>query len=212
LPIFDLREISVSGNRETAALDIARAASLRGGVGLLSVSLSSTAKRVCALPWVKSTRVHRIFPHGVTIEVTEREPVARLALSGGKCALIGEGGVAVALSCTGREATPLLKGTTLTAAEPGARLASHDVSALLDALHAAALPSLTVREVNVVDKGQSVELVTTADALVRLGALREAASKIRYLEALCRTVKAEQYNLIDLRLGGEATLVPRVRR
>jgi cell division protein FtsQ len=213
LPIFDLREVVVTGNRETAAVDVARAANLRGGAGLLSVSLSSTSRRVCALPWVKAADVRRVFPHGVAIDVTERQPVARLALSGGKCALLGEGGVAVSIGCAGRDAVPTLKGASLTAAEPGARLSDGDVTALLDALHAATLPSsLTVCEVNVVDKGRSAELVTTADALVRLGALREAATKIRYLEALCRTVKAEQYEVFDLRLGGEATLVPRVRR
>jgi cell division protein FtsQ len=210
LPIFDLREINVSGNRETTALDVARAANLRGGVGLLSVRLSSTAKRVAVLPWVRSVRVRRVFPHGVTLEVTERQPVARVALAGNKCALIGEGGVVVGLSCAGRESTPLLKGAALSASEPGGRVANDDVSALMDTLCAAS--SLAVRDVNVIDNGRSVELVTTADTLVRLGTLREAAARVRYLEALCRTVKAEQYELIDLRHGGEATLVPRVRR
>ncbi len=81
----------------------------------------------------------------------------------------------------------------------------------MDALQAASIAGLTVREVDV-SKRESVELVTTADARIRLGTLSEAAAKIRYLEALCRTVKAEQYELIDLRFGGEATLVPRVRR
>jgi len=209
LPIFDLREVGVSGNRETSALDVARAANLRGGSGLMSVSLSSTARRVSTLPWVKSARVHRVFPHGVTIEITERQPVARVELSGGKCALLGEGGVVVALSCTGRETVPLLKGATLAAAEPGARLASDAAAALMDALHGTAIPSVTVREVSLTEKGQSAELVTTTGSLIRLGALSGAADKVRYLVALCRTVKAEQYGIIDLRLGGEATLVPR---
>jgi hypothetical protein len=39
-----------------------------------------------------------------------------------------------------------------------------------------------------------------------------AASRIRPLEALCRAVNIGTYELIDLRFGGEATLVPRVRR
>ena len=211
LPIFDLREVGVSGNHEASALDIARAANLRGGVGLLSVSPSSTERRVSALPWIEEVRVRRSFPHGVTIEVVERSPVARILQGGSTCALIGEGGVVVTATCTGRDSVPLLKGAALSKAEPGGRLVDADVAGLMDALQAASIAGLTVREVDV-SKRESVELVTTADARIRLGTLSEAAAKIRYLEALCRTVKAEQYELIDLRCGGEATLVPRVRR
>jgi len=211
LPIFDLREVAVSGNRETTALDVASAASLRGGVGLLSVSLQATAKRVCALPWIKDVRVRRSFPHGVHIEVIERSPVARVMLTGTACALLGEGGVVVAIDCKGRDSSPFLKGVSLSKAEPGGRVTKQGAADLMDALQRAALTGAVVREV-VISKGEWVELVTTAETRVRLGVLGEAAAKVRYLEALCRTVKAEQYELIDLRFGGEATLVPRVRR
>jgi cell division protein FtsQ len=211
LPIFDLREVAVSGNKETTALDVARAANVRGGVGLLSVSLRTTAKRVSALPWVESARVRRSFPHGINIEVIERSPVARVMLTGSACALIGEGGVVVAIDCKGRDGAPLLKGVPLSKAETGGRLAKQGAADLMDALQRATLPGVVVREVDI-SKGESAELVTTAETRVRLGALDEAARKIPYLEALCRAVKAEQYELIDLRFGGEATLVPRVRR
>ena len=212
LPIFDLREVGVSGNHETASVNIARAANLRGGVGLLSVSLSSTAKRVSALPWIKEARVHYSFPHGVDIDVVERTPVARVAATNTSCALIGEGGVVVSMACGGQDAVPTLKGAALSKAEPGGHLVDAGVVSLMDTLQRAAIPGLTVREVDVTDKGKSAELVTTADTRVRLGALDGAADRIRYLEALCHTVKAEQYELIDLRIGGEATLVPRARR
>jgi cell division protein FtsQ len=139
LPIFDLREVAVSGNRETTALDVASAANLRGGVGLLSVSLRATAKRVSALPWVENVRVRRSFPHGVDIEVIERSPVARVMLTGGACALLGEGGVVVAIHCKGRDTVPLLKGVTLSKTEPGGRLTKPEAADLMDALQRAAL-------------------------------------------------------------------------
>ena len=211
LPIFDLREVAVSGNRETTAVDVARAANLRGGVGLLSVSLKATAKRVSALPWIEDVRVRRSFPHGVHIEVIERSPVARVMLTGTACALLGAGGVVVAIDCKGRDSAPLLKGVSLSKAEPGGRVTKQGAADLMDALQRATLAGAVVREVDI-SKGELVELVTTAETRVRLGALDEAAEKVRYLEALCRAVKAEQYELIDLRFGGEATLVPRVRR
>lgn len=117
----------------------------------------------------------------------------------------------VSATCTGHESMPLLKGAALSAAQPGGRLVDADVTALVDALHQASLGVLTVREIDVA-KRESAELVTTADARVRLGPVRGAAGKVRYLEALCSAVKVEKYELIDLRLGGEATLVPRARR
>ncbi len=211
LPIFDLREVDVSGAREISAVDVARAANLRGGAGLLSVSLSATARRVETLPWVKQARVRYSFPHRVKIDVVERAPVARVALGGHPCLLLAEGGVVVSAACAGHESIPHLKGAALSAAQPGGRLVDAEVTALVDALHRASFAGLTVREIEVA-KRESVELVTTADTLVRLGPIRGAAEKIRYLEALCSTVKVERYEVIDLQFGGEATLVPRARR
>ncbi len=211
LPIFDLREVVVTGNRETTALDVAQAANLRGGAGLLSVSRSATASRVCALPWVKSACVRWSFPHGIHIDVVERVPVARVMLNQSACALVGEGGVVVALDCKGLDSIPQLKGIALSKAEPGGRLAKQGGADLVDALQRTTLVGLVVREV-VISKDDMAELVSTAETRVRLGALGDAAHRVRSLEAVCRAVKAEQYELIDLRFGGEATLVPRVRR
>jgi hypothetical protein len=132
-------------------------------------------------------------------------------LGGSTCALIGAGGVVVAGDCKGRDRVPLLKGAALSKKEPGGRLTREEVVDLMDALQRATLSGLILREV-VISKEDAVELVTAAETRVRLGALGDSASKVRYLEALCRAVEAEQYELIDLRFGGEATLVPRVRR
>jgi cell division protein FtsQ len=211
LPIFDLRHVSIVGNRHTAGSDIVHLSGLKRGSALPSLRLRAAAARIATLPWVKTVELDREFPHGVRIDVTERVPVARRPSADGKCLLIGEGGIVVSENCEGWSETALLSGGSVSGATPGAHVLEPALVRLLDGLLRATLAGLTVRKVDVSDASSTV-LVDDAGTRVLLGALNVAASRIRPLEALCRAVNIGTYELIDLRFGGEATLVPRVRR
>jgi cell division protein FtsQ len=211
LPIFDLQNVSIVGNRHTAGSDIVRASSLRRGSALLSLPLRAAAARIAALPWVKTAELVREFPHGVRIEVAERVPAARRASADGKCLLIGEGGIVVSDKCEGWNETILLSGGSVSGTTPGAHVLEPALVRLLDGLLRVTLTGMTVRKLDVSNVA-SIVLVDDSGTRVLLGALDVAASRIRPLEALCRAVKAGNYEQIDLRFGGEATLVPRVRR
>lgn len=210
LPIFDLRQVSISGNRETPVLDVARSSGLQRGVPVAAVSLSAVRARLMILPWIKDARVRRVFPHRIVIEVVERAPVAKMDQMNGACLLVGEGGRIVAAECAGRN-VPVVSGAELSGVAVGAQVTTPGAAELFDALHAAQLPGLVVSRVDL-SKASSVEILAGSGCRVRLGALSEAADKVRYLEAVCRAVDVDEYASIDLRIGGEATLVPRVRR
>jgi cell division septal protein FtsQ len=212
LPIFDLRQISISGNLETPARDVVRALSLSRGIALPSISLSAAAERISTLPWVKEARVFRVFPHRLRIVITEREPVARL-LDGDKgCWVLGEGGVVVSDRCDEAESLVALAGVGLLGTGPGARLADGEAVDLLRTLRGAELPGLTVERIEVSGQERMVELTDDSGIRVLLGSLAVATERVAYLEALCRSMDIQEYELIDLRYGGEATLVPRARR
>jgi cell division septal protein FtsQ len=75
------------------------------------------------------------------------------------------------------------------------------------------LCQLVVRSVDVTDL-RSIELFLENDVRVRLGDIGCMQDRLAALKALCREIEIDGYELIDVRFGGEATLVPRkaVRR
>ncbi|MBL6750151.1 MAG: cell division protein FtsQ/DivIB [Nevskia sp.] len=56
---------------------IAAAAAIVPGTGLLDVDLAAARQRIGALPWVGRVRVSRVWPAGIEIAVAERQAVAR---------------------------------------------------------------------------------------------------------------------------------------
>ncbi len=80
-PLFSARAVSVSGlHPHTSDAAIVAAAGLEHQPPLISVDPGATARRVDALPFIASAHVHRHWPDGVTISVTERVP--RLVMAG----------------------------------------------------------------------------------------------------------------------------------
>jgi len=208
LRLFDLRELVVTGHRYTAVEEIVRAADLSRGQPLLSISLRGVMTRVETLPWIDKAEAHRSFPHTVAITITEREAIARLAQPDGSCLLLGTGGVILESTCDGFEAGTVVVGARTSGTCPGSVLADERVVWLIDTLHATEFPGLNVRQIDVSDLS-SVVLYAESDLRIRFGGIEHGSLRVEELLALCSTIDVSEYTSIDLRLGGEATLVPR---
>ena len=209
LQVFDLREIVVSGNQRVSASEVAQAADLRSGQSLLAIPLRALAERVSLLPWVHDVSVRRAFPHTICIHLSEREPIARVSpASGGACVLLGAGGVVVEDDCAGSEAEFLVIGAALSGIEPGYKLLDSRLVEFLEGLRRADLRGVHVREVEVSDMS-SIRLEADHGLRILLGDLDGIMAQLGALASLCRTINAADYQLIDLRWGGGATLVPR---
>jgi cell division septal protein FtsQ len=207
LGLFDLREITVSGNRRVPAEEIGQAADLDRGRPLLAIAPSTISARVASLPWVKDVVVRRIFPHGLKIEVQERSPIAWIGTpESGECLILAEGGVIVPAGCESRDTLVELAGGELSGTAPGARLLDEHVAALIDRLNDDALSTMNIRRVDVSDPS-SVTLDAGSGLRVLLGEIDMYARRVDALAALSRTIDLERYRLIDLRLEGEARLV-----
>ncbi len=77
---FSAQVITVTGRHaHTSEAAIIDAAGLEHHPPLISVDPGATAEKVEALPFIASARVHRSWPDGVTISVTERAPVVQMA-------------------------------------------------------------------------------------------------------------------------------------
>jgi len=207
--VVDLREVVISGNHRAAATDLLSLSGLHRGQSLLVTSLARVRENLLAHPWVKDTTLGRRLPHTLTIRVEEREETAWIeAPSGDGCLTVGEGGVVVSTECSRSEALIELRGVRLSGPGAGAVLLDRPVADLIDRLRAGPLASLGVVRIDRTDAG-SVELATASGLRVLLGDVNEALSRLDSLTALSRSLDIADYEVIDLRFGGEATLVPR---
>ncbi len=212
LGILDVRRIVISGNRHAKAVELATLSGIRRGQTLLSVSIRQVERRLMTHPWVKHAGVHREFPHTIRCVVEERSVIAWSEHpEDGSTVFFGDGGVVVDAS-----ESPLPELKIIAPPVTGWHAGDTIIDPLLvDLIHAIqhSLCGQTVSTLDATDV-RSLELGLENDTQIRLGAVTEARQRLRVLNGLCREIELDGYELIDMRLGGEATLVPRkaVRR
>ena len=127
--------MTVTGEVHTTAAEILAAGGLGGDPPLIDVNTVADAHAIERLPWIKAASVTVSFPSSVRVTVTERRPVAALAIGSGRVALVDVTGRALADDPRRSEGIVLLTGLARPPA-PGGRV--RGAATLLVA--AAALP------------------------------------------------------------------------
>ena len=79
-PRFAVGALEVRGCEHTTSGDVIVAAAITPGTNAWLINHTAVARRVEVLPWVHSARVRVFWPNRVAIEITERQPVALVAL------------------------------------------------------------------------------------------------------------------------------------
>jgi cell division protein FtsQ len=83
--------VRITGQSETAELDILRALELPAHGSIVFFDANAARERIEALPWVESATLRKVYPSTLDIQVTERQPYA-LWQHGGQVVLIDEDG------------------------------------------------------------------------------------------------------------------------
>lgn len=73
---FGLQEITLSGHRYSADVDIYAALDLDNTRTLLSFDAAAAKNRLEKLPWIETASIERVAPYGIDVHVTERAPFA----------------------------------------------------------------------------------------------------------------------------------------
>ena len=207
LQICDVRIIVVSGNQHASTAELVALSQLHRGQTIFSVPVGLVRRRVEQHPWVKHASVRRVFPHTIQLKVEERQVIAwSQHPSENSRVAIAEGGVIVGKDEAVSSSLELV-GAAYSGWESGDFTLNSQVAELLVVLRGN-LCGLAVRNVDVTDL-RSIELFLEYDVRVRLGDIVHMSNRLAALEALCREIEIERYELIDVRFGGEATLVPR---
>jgi len=212
LRICDVREVIVSGNQQATASELVTLSQLHRGQTILSVPTRLVRRRLEQHPWVKHASVHRVYPHTIHLVVEERSVIAWMQHpTEGYRIAVAEGGVIVGQD-ESLDAALELVGADTSGWDYGDTLRNSQVVELVSLLQGE-LCQLGVRIVDVTDLN-SIELFLENELRVRLGDIACTREHLTALEGLCQEIEVDSYELIDVRFGGEATLVPRkaVRR
>ena len=208
LGLFNLRVIVVRGNRHITPEEIARVSGLGSGGPLARLPVHRAAQALETIPWVKQAKVMRIYPHTVRITIEERTPIAAIATGNGTYLIIGEDGVVVDKKRVNAVTLPVVTGASLTQLAPGGHIQDKRIIAALAQMYSARLIPDPFNRVDF-SAPAAVKLTSTGGVVVQLGELSGISSRISELIALLPTIDLGHYRSIDLRFGGEATLVPR---
>jgi len=207
LRFCDVRKVVVSGNQNATAVDLVSLSQLHRGQTIFSVSATLIRRRLESHPWVKSASVRRVFPHTIQLVVEERHVIGWLQHPSEDVRLaVAEGGVIVGSDESVTSSVEII-GAESSGWDQGDRLVDPRVAELIVEL-LGNVCQLGVRSVDVTDL-RSIELILDNDTRVLLGDMAHVKNRLVALTSLCPEIAIDEYELIDVRFGGEATLVPR---
>jgi cell division protein FtsQ len=202
--LFSARHVTVRGDRHTPVATIEAVAGLSDHPPLVDVDPGLSSERLARLPWVAKAVVERRWPDSVTVTVTERTPVAAVAL--------GSGGVAV-VDATGRvlaDESRIPAGTVVldvpvAPGRPGSVLAGSATPALRVVRD---LPRLLRPRVTSVTggRGGAVTLGLAGDLTADLGPAVELGAKFEALESLLAETTLTAGDTVDLAVPYEPTV------
>lgn len=208
--IFDLHRIVVRGNYYTSVEQIRDGCGVQRGVNLWRVSLRQARDCLVKLPWVMDVSFRKLFPHTLEISVHERAPVALVVdpSDPSRAMVLGEDGVVIGYTEEVNSDFVWLSGVPVSETVLGRRIVDLDIVNTLDYLRSRGMGSTLFPRIDFSDPS-AVIMYTTDEGEVILGPLSQIEERIDELAALLNTVELESYQMIDLRFGGEARLVPR---
>jgi cell division septal protein FtsQ len=198
-PRLALRDIDVVGATRTGTAAVRSAADLERGRDIWLFDTGAAMRRVEGLPWVASARIQRTWPNRVTISVTERVPVARLALDGADptstYALVdADGRVLESGSQLPDDARlPLLVVQPLPpdAGTAGAELAASTVGDALEALRRFGELGVHMTEIEV-EPITGISAVTLSNVRVLFGGIDDIAAKLALFDAIAKRISRPQ--------------------
>jgi cell division protein FtsQ len=213
-PVLDVDHVVLVGGTHTTAAQARQAARLEHHPQLIDVDTAAIARRVEALPWVQTAHAERQWPATVKVAITERVPVASVAVPASPRWAVVDGSGRVLEVDDARPDTmpsvvvgPSVAGST-PPATPGASLdrQGRDAARVV-ALMPEALRGITA-DVDVVAGGQ-LEIHVVPFGVIRLGEGTELADKLQSAVTVLSTLKPGSWQFLDVRVPRAPVLTRR---
>ncbi|MDQ3956017.1 MAG: FtsQ-type POTRA domain-containing protein [Actinomycetota bacterium] len=206
-PLFDVRNIAVSGARHTGSEEISRAADIDEGENLLFVSVADVEDAVERLPWVKSADVNRRLFGTLRVRVTEREPAMKLRTSEGAW-IVDEHGKVLQTASGGKTRLPVFKSAGPTAYEPGERVGALSIRRALLAFGTFTDEVQAEVKSASADDVENIRFTLRGGIEVRYGSLGRMRDKAEVLAAVLGQIRtrAASIDYIDVRVPASPAL------
>lgn len=205
--LLDVDRLDVSGADRTGAAEIISAAGIRPGASLLGLDLADARTRIAQLPWVKDVYSTRSWDGVVSFTVTERVPVAALAIPGA-WVLVEENGRVLEVGPNLSEAAVPIVGSNVAAATPGDWLAAEHRAAVSVAAALDGSVRSLVRAVEAGPSGYSLDL--GGSGRVVLGDAEQMAAKLLATRTIVESVDLRCLETLDVRVPASPVLTRRL--
>ncbi|SHI58944.1 cell division protein FtsQ/DivIB [Desulfofundulus thermosubterraneus] len=195
-PLFEVREIEVTGNSALPEKKIVELSGITIGTNIFRVNLKESEARIRTVPLIKDVSLTREFPSRIVIAVEERKAVALLPIKDGFMQVDREG---VCLKESGVAGSlPVVTGTVVPTPAPGEVIRDAKLGTALQVINQ--LPGSLcskLSEIHVNAQGQVV-LYTLDGVECRLGAPVDIHKKAGVLLQVLEQVKGRQIAYVDL--------------
>lgn len=198
-PLLDVDRLTIEGSDQVDTDSVVSASGVAPGDPMTDVDLGRAESDLESLPWVATADVGREWPSTVTIELTERTPVAVVSTGDGDLLAVDvDGRVLQSVD----EPGTLLSLVGVEAVEPGEFI---DAAPLLEI--AGALPvELALRISGAAGNGSDVELALLPSGTVRFGPVNGIEDKFLALRSVLAQVDHRCLADIDLRVAKRPTV------
>lgn len=197
---FGVQQVFLTGHRMTSDRDIFDALDLTHARSLLRFDGNAARERIEELPWIKTAAITRIFPDGISIEVTEREPLAVWRIDGRDLLIDATGRILGAAPPSAKAELPLVSGKDASAAAATMLEQLDNFPRIRDRLQEAVFVA-----------GRRWTLLLKDGPALHLPADRtaEALDRVAKIPGLTQLLNNNRYAAIDLRFPDRIVLSPR---
>ncbi|MYI56473.1 MAG: FtsQ-type POTRA domain-containing protein [Acidimicrobiia bacterium] len=201
--LLDVDHLEVSGAGTTNPAEIISAAGIRTGEPLMGLDLAGARTRIARLPWVKDVYSTRSWDGVVRFTVTERSPVAVLAIPGA-WAVVEENGRVLSVGQTLPEAVTPILGLNVAHAAPGDWLDVEQRAAVAVAGALYEPVTSAVRAIEVRPEGYVLDL--HGSGRVVLGDAERLPAKMLAVQTFIERVNLSCLETLDVRAPGNPVL------
>ena len=201
-PLYDIKEISVSGNSTISEDVLIRASGIDVGENIFKADIASAKRRINKVAYVDSVRVSRILPNKIKISVKEGEVYAYINFIGNYVGIDHNGKIMDIKQQIGDVSKPVVYGVTLTGFEIGSPVEIENKEAesvlfeMLDEIKSSEVEdSIRYMDINDFD---NITFTLHNKVSVKLGTRDSIRYKIAYLKSVIENLGDVTGGVIDI--------------
>ncbi|HRE01016.1 MAG TPA: FtsQ-type POTRA domain-containing protein, partial [Ilumatobacteraceae bacterium] len=193
--LFRVQQIEVSGRSGTTNEAIEAAVAELKDTPVLLVDTHAIEEQLERSPWIREARVATDFPHGASIEVVERVPLATYPGTDGRWRIIDVEGVVLTVIANRPLAFMEIEGPGADAEAGGsAGQALRHAAELVEAL----TPAVRSRTQKVLVDPTGELRLQFADTTVELGAAENLLDKLTWLEVVIKSGRVDDCSVVNV--------------